>query len=190
MIETAIADGTWIPPRTRQRRTGRSKTLGEKPKMFVAAFGKEELAGDVDGVGKEKMREEEKVENVQWKDILVCSIRSISKFFDLSCYASIACLSLVYYPTHRHDPTRDTQRSPTSLNHTTHFPYPYPCPNTLSTFHKFPITRTQSPTTPLSTSTNISPHRHAIPKSYHYRSRRPTAYGDWCSGAAFHWEDR
>jgi hypothetical protein len=70
MIETAIADGTWIPPRTRQRRNARSKDLGEKPKMFVAAFGKEELDGDVDGVGKEKMREE-KFENVQWKDVLV-----------------------------------------------------------------------------------------------------------------------
>jgi len=72
MIETAIADGTWMPPRTRQRRAGRSKNLGEKPKMFVAAFGKDESDGDVDGVGKEKVRDE-KFENVQWKDVLPVS---------------------------------------------------------------------------------------------------------------------
>jgi len=85
MIEAAIADGTWVPPRGRHRRSGKSKKVGERPKMFVAALGKEDSDGDskddddsAEAGSRGKSRMEEKVENFKWKDILPVSVSYIT----------------------------------------------------------------------------------------------------------------
>jgi len=126
MIQAAIANGTWVPPRGRQRRSGRSKRFGEKPKMFVAALGKEDLDGDGkdDGKGaetssKEKSRMEEKVEDFKWKDILPVSVSYITPLAIPKAPSTIPPDSDSPTPPPSNDapPSQDLKLPPPTLKH-------------------------------------------------------------------------
>jgi hypothetical protein len=101
LVAEAIANGTWPSPIGNGHR-GRSKAIGEKPKVYEVALGKPATDEEEKtyGAGKEKEKIREKQEDHAWTDFLVChlSLHCTSNFIYLF-HSILQPLSAAYFPT-------------------------------------------------------------------------------------------